>query len=204
MEDPKFALPAWLPWATTACLAVFVACLGEIVVIEKARTQIVRDDNLMVQAELQASQNQLEAERIVSRRELEQLRPPIGSAKAFLTTPGADPSAPPAPGSPVGVVTWDSTARHATLRISGLPALAPDHSYQVWVEGPTADAAVFCGRFRTTVVDAFPIELQSPVAPGYRILLVDAKKGGSWTLDEVVASGSIVLATQPQPEKISN
>lgn len=204
MVEPKFALPAWLPWATTACLAVFVACMGELVVIEKARNQLVRDENLLVQAELQASQNQLEAERIVSRRELEQLRPAEGQAKTFLTAPGSDTSSAPSPGSPVGVMTWNPGTRHAELRFTGLPALAADHSYQLWIEGPTAETAIFCGGFRSTAMEAFPIELQAPLEPGYRILLIDAKKGGMRTLDEVISGGSIVLATQPHPGKISN
>jgi len=204
MDKSKIALPRWLPWATTACLAIFVACLGEIVVIEKARTQLVRDDILLVQAQLKASQNQLEAERIVNRRELEELRPEGGAPRLFLTPPGSDPSDASNRGAPIGVVTWDSTARHALLRFSGLPPLAAGRDYQVWIEGPAPRQPVACGLFHEAVAGGIPVDLQAPWAPECRFLLIDTAKGGAPTLAEAQANGSIVLASLPPAGKISN
>ncbi len=204
MDEKKTALPSWLPWATTACLAVLLACVGEISVIEKARSQLVRDENLLLQAELKALQNQLEAERIVGRRELEQLRLHQGTRTALLAAPSAGPSPQKGADAPWGVVLWDANAQHAVICCSGLPALGPEREYQVWVEGPAPDYPVLCGYFNVAAVDGFPVDLKSPADGSCRILLIDGKKGSSGTLDEAKAGGSIVLATPLQPGKISN
>jgi hypothetical protein len=197
MDETKFALPSWLPWATTVCLAGLLACVGEILVIEKTRTQLVRDENLLMRAELKASQNQLEAERIVNGRELEQLRSPRSPRVALLSAPGAEAPLQPRPDAPWGVVTWDPSERHGVIRCTGLPALAPDRDYLVWIEGPSPDYPFPCGYFHAAPSDGFPVDLKSPVDRAYRILLIDGKKGGTLTLDEVKAGGSIVLATPP-------
>ena len=60
MDETKIELPAWLPWATTACLAALVACLLELWVIERTRNQMLRDEALMADASLRAARNQLE------------------------------------------------------------------------------------------------------------------------------------------------
>jgi hypothetical protein len=203
MDESKIALPPWLPWATAACLAALAACMGELWMIERARTQLVRDENLLSQATLKAAQNQLEAERILNARELEQLNAPRGAQVAFLAAPASPASETPGPGAPWGVVTWDAGARHATIRCSGLPDPGPGHDFHVWIEGPSPDYPKYCGHFHGASADGFPVELQSPVAHGYRILLIDGEKGGDRTLGEAKAAGSIVLATPPQPGKIS-
>jgi hypothetical protein len=200
MDENKFAFPSWLPWATTACLAIVVACLGEILVIEKARTQLVRDDNFLIQATLKASQNQLEAERIVHRRELQQLRSAPGVRVAFLSAPHRWGTS----SAPWGVATWDPTGRHAVLRCSGLPGLAADHDYQVWIEAPGATYPISCGVFHADAVEAYPLDLPSPIDPAYRILLIDGKKGGSATLAEAESAGPIVLATPIPLGKITD
>src|ERR1035438_3088444 len=63
-DESRIELPAWLPWATTACLAALVACLGELWVIERARSQLLREEGMLTEAALKGMQNQLEAERI--------------------------------------------------------------------------------------------------------------------------------------------
>jgi hypothetical protein len=200
MDKPKFALPAWLPWATAACLAALVACLAELWLIERTRNQLMLDEKLLKEASLEATQNQLEAERILDQREMEQLKAAPVPELAFLAAPQT------APGSKVawGVVTWDPTQRHGTLRFAGLPAAAEGRRYEVWVEGPAPDFSFYCGASTADSVDALTIDLPSPVAPGYRILLIYGKKEGFPTLAETKAQGLIVLATPTPPGKISN
>ncbi len=62
MDEPKTTLPTLLPWAATACLAALVACIGELWIIEKARMRLVQDQNLLAEAALKGTENQLEAE----------------------------------------------------------------------------------------------------------------------------------------------
>ena len=200
MDKTKFALPAWVPWATAACLAGLVACLGELWMIERTRNQLMLDEKLLREASLEVTQNQLEAERILDRREMEQLRAAPVPQLAFL----APPQAGPGPKSAWGVVTWDATQKHGMLRFAGLAPAAADRRYEVWIEGPAADASTFCGASTADSVDPLPIDLPSPVAPGYRILLIYGKKEGYPTLAETKEQGLIVLATPTPPGKISN
>jgi len=207
MDETKIELPAWLPWATTACLAALVACLGELWIIEKTRTQLLKEENLLAEASLKGAQNQLEAERIVSRREIDGVR--AGSAAAsvtFLATPGAGREDPFGLDHAWGVAVWNASAENVQIRLAGLPTPDPDRDYQCWIEGSGPGLPVGC-IIHSSVYDdsyALAVHLRSPVPPEYRILLIYGKKGGAATLEEAKAGGSIVLASPPQAGKISN
>lgn len=211
MDETKFELPAWLPWATTACLAALAACLIELWTIEKTRTQLLRDENLLAEASLKGAQNQLEAERIISRREIEELRaapdPNSAPSVTLLLAPGMGPEDPVAQGHPWGAASWNAAGMKGTVRFLGLPALGADRDYQLWIEGSGPGYPLSCGIIRPSPdVDAsyLQVSASSPVLPGSRFLLVDTVKGGAPTLDEATAKGSIILASLPQPGKISN
>jgi len=202
MDESKFELPAWLPWATTACLAALVACLGELWIIEKARSELLREDGLLAEAALKGLENQMEAERIVSRRELDGLRAaaaPRGQLQtALLLAPGANRS------GAFGAVAWDPAGGRGLLRLSGLPAQPPERDYQLWLDGPGTPAE--CGVFHSSPRDGgdeVAVSLAGPIAPGCRLVLIDGAKGGARTLAEAEAAGSIVLATLPADGNIS-
>jgi hypothetical protein len=207
MDETKIELPAWLPWASTACLAALVACLGELWIIEKTHTQFLKDENLLAEASLKGAQNQLEAERIVNGREIEEMR--AGSAAnsvTFLATPGAGREDPFGLNHAWGIAVWNATAQNVQIRFSGLPPLDPDRDYQCWIEGPGPGLPAG-SILRSNVYDdsyALAVHLRSPVPPGYRILLIDGAKGGAATPEEAKARGSIILASPPPAGKISN
>jgi hypothetical protein len=200
MDETKIELPAWLPWATTACLAALVACLVELWIIEKTRNQLLRDDEALGQASLQAAQNQLEAERIVGRRELEQMR---AHGAEVLSRPGEDGYLP----GPWGIASWDAGGGILVVRLAGLPILGADRDYQLWIEGSGPGYPQACGIVDRSAKDdegTTVIRLRQPIPEKYRILLIAGKKGGSGTLEEAEASGSIILASTLPRGKISN
>ena len=207
MDETKIELPAWLPWATTACLAALVACLCELWIIERTRTQLLREENQLAEALLKGAQNQLEAERIVSRREIEEARSgSAGGGVTFLATPGAGREDPFGPDHAWGIAVWNAAARSLQIRFAGLPPLDPDRDYQCWIDGRGPGLPVG-SLIRSRIYDdsyALAVHLQSPVPAGYRIFLIDGKKGGAGTLEEAKAKGSIILASPPQAGKISN
>jgi hypothetical protein len=197
-DESRIALPFWLPWATTACLAALVACLGELWIIEKARSQLLGEQCALAEAELKGAQNQLEAERIVDGRELSVLRaaggPTTGIRVAWLLPPGG--AAAPA----FGVVAWESGGRRAVVRLSGLPAQGLDSDYQLWLDGPAHGKPSDCGVFHAPGRDdaaGVEVVVAGPVEPGCRFVLVQGAKGGARTLAEAEAGGSIVLASLP-------
>jgi hypothetical protein len=205
--DPsRIELPPWLPWATTACLAALVACLGELWIIERARSQLLREQAMLADAALKAAQNQLEAERIVNSRELAGLRAaaaPLAAHGLALLLPAEGARAPLAA---FGAVAWGRAGGRALVSLSGMPAQAPGADYQLWLEGPGLANPVECAVFHAPADgDAAGVQVSVPdsVSTGCRFILVDGQKGGARTLDEARARASIVLATSPLAESIS-
>ena len=206
MDESKIALPAWLPWATTACLAALVACLGELWIIEKMRSQLLRDQASLAEAALKGVENQLEAERIVSRSELAgfraDARPPLRVA-LLLPPAGATPGG---AGPAFGSVAWDPATGLGELALAAAPAQPLERDYQLWLEGPGAGYPADCGVVQAPArpdAGAFPFRMSGAVAPGCRFLLIECAKGGARTLGEAQAGGPIVLATLPIGGKIS-
>lgn len=203
MDETKIELPVWLPWATTACLAALVACLGELWIIEKTRSQMLRDETLMAGAALKAAQNQVEAERIIARREIEGLRsggPQEAKGAVLLIPPGEDPGDPMAAGHPWGASQWDAASQAGSFRFVDLPILGADRDYQLWIDAAGTDYPqgylVGTGPAYTTV------HPPSPLPASHRFLLFNTPKGGFKTLDEALTKGSIILASHPLSPKI--
>jgi len=203
-DESRIELPAWLPWATTACLAALVACLGELWIIERTRSQLLREEGLLTEAALKAAGNQLEAERIVNRRELAGLRaasgPQAGLRVALLLPPDGGPAHPPL----LGAAAWEPAGRRGLLRLCGLSGQPQERDYQLWLEGPGPGNPASCAVFHAPADgDGVSFKITGSFSTGCRFLLVDGKKGGAGTVEEAEAVGSIVLATLPFGENIS-
>ena len=198
MDEDKIPLPPWLPWAATACLAAMLACVGELWLVERARGHLLRDQVLLSESALKAKDNQLEAERILGKRELGEARSATRGA-GF----GVELLAPPQDPRPTGVwgaVVWSADGDHALLRLSGLPAAKPGRSYQLWLDGPGQDFPVSCGLLGPATPEnegGFPVALPSPLEPGCRFLLFECASEGSKTLESARSGGSIILASLP-------
>ncbi len=206
MAESKTALPTLLPWAATACLAAMVACLGELWFIEKARTRLMHDQGLLAEAALKGAENQLEAERILSRREREE----YGGARAagaefrvmLLSAPVREPTVRP----PSGAVVLDPDTDLCLVTASLAPGEHPDRDFQLWLVGPGPSYPADCGTFH-----AFPpetscvrLKLPQPFVDGCTFLLVYGTKGGARTFEEATSHGIIELASRTQPGKITN
>jgi len=204
MDEPRIPLPPWLPWASTACLAAMLACVGELWLVERARGQLLRDQVLLSQAAIQGTQNQLEAERILGRRELGAARG-AGLQGAGFSVELLSPPEGPGPAAPWGVVVWSADGDHAVLRVSGLPAAKPGRDYQLWLDGPGQDYPVACGLVGKAAPEnegGCPVALPSPVEPGCRFLLLECAAGGAKTLESARSGGPIVLASLPDTGSI--
>ncbi len=206
MDDDKNPLPSWLPWATTACLAALVACLGELWILEKARLGLMRDENLLTSAALKGAENQLEAEHILERRLRSTHGIPGGDAtlEVELLLP---PSTGASPGSPPwGAVAWESGTGNALLRVSGLQDAGPDAAYELWLEGTGQGYPYRCSTLAADGASgptSFQVRPTYPVANGCRFLLILCKKEGETPAALALPEGSIVLASLPYSPKIT-
>jgi hypothetical protein len=206
MDESRFELPAWLPLATTACLAALVACLGELWIIEKMRSRLARDQGALAEAALKAAENQLEAERIIDQGERERLRGPApavsGIRVALLLPPDGAPAQAERPS--LGAVAWDPSGARGEVAIARSPQPPAGIVFELWREGP--DGSDDCGAVAVHSGQdpvARAIRLTRPVASGSRFVLIEERTGGSRTLEEAKAGGPIVLATPPIDGNIS-
>jgi Anti-sigma-K factor rskA len=210
MDLSKLELPELLRWATTVVLAAMTACLAELWTVQKERNEVLRDQSVLTETALKTVEDQLEAERIVSRREAEHARdggkPREGYSVAPLLPPGSSADADPSLRSACGVVVWSADGRRGLVSLSGLPTDPLDRDLQLWMVGRPGTLPRSCGVFKQPVgADSrpLPLGLSAPVAPGCRFLLIRGKVGGAPTLSAAEIAGSIILATPPVHETIN-
>lgn len=189
----------WLPWAAVACLAALVAGLGELWILERMHTKVLRDEAEISQAALQSADNQLEAERILARSLPK--RPPTAHFQILLLAPppeGASESALPK----AGALVWLESEDTGALVLSGGLPPPSGKAYRLWMESP--DGGVDCGLVDAAAAQtAGGVPVRIPADGGSRFLLILGSGGEGKTLANARADGSIVLASLPPGGKIS-
>lgn len=198
MDEPKYELPPWLPWATTACLAALVACLAELHFIDGSHEELLREEAQLAASAVAAARNQLEAERILDARQLKDLgasRVSDAGLAVILLEPAQ------ASGAARGVAVLDPASGAGQLRLFGTASQPEERDYQLWIEGPGPGNPTNCGVFHAGQPgNGEPIGIRAPIVPGCRLVLVDAPKGASTSLEEAKADASIILASAPYKE----
>ena len=134
--------------------------------MEKARTRLIQEQNLLAQAALKGSENQLEAERILGRRERERYAAAWGTEPESRVLLLSSLSPPSQMTSPVGAIALAPGGGAGLLWASNVPAEHPDRDFQLWLlgEGPLYPAD--CGTFHAFPRGdrAVPVQLAAPVA----------------------------------------
>lgn len=193
MEAPNNSLGPWIAWGAAAALALAAAGLGSLWRIERAETQVLRDQSEFARTTSRALEDQLEAERIVSRRELESLRAaqPLDEVQTALLVPVA-----PAATELVGAAVWTRGGKELLVRLQPGRASGPPQGYQVWLEAPGQASPLPCGTLEAT---AGPqrLVLPRPVEDGDRFILSLGRPGGA------AGPGPNILASLPVAERIA-
>jgi len=183
MDLPKYELPAWLPWATTACLAALVACLAEFHFIEASRSELLREEAQLAESAAAAARNQLEAERILDARQIRDLgeAPDSGANLQVILLRPVEPRS-----SALGVVVLDPLSGRGLLRLFGEFLQPPEGDLQLWVDGRPPVHPALCGVIPAGHAAGDPVRIRAAVSPGCRIVLKDP-----------AGAGSIILASTP-------
>jgi anti-sigma-K factor RskA len=143
-----FAPLAWVPWAVAACLALTSAWLTQLYFTQKSESIALHEQAVLAQMEVQSVQNQLEAEHIISSRQLADLQEQIKTNRDFsrleiarlVSLLGHSPQA-------RAIAVWDPALQQGVLTVEKLPALAADQDYQLWVIDPKYPDPVSSGVF---------------------------------------------------------
>jgi hypothetical protein len=198
MGENKIELPAWIPWATTTCLAALVACLCELWVIERARNHLLHEEAQLSESALKAATNQLEAERIISTREIGGLTAAsLAGIRLTALAPAREGVRAPA----AAAVAWNPGSGLGVVEIVCGGQAPSGRDYQLWLEvGGGAQACALvpdAGGLREADIRV-PAGQDDP-----RFVLTLGIKGGARTLEEAERSGSIVLASPPPAPRLS-
>ena len=181
IQPPLSLFRTFLPWAVAACFALSAAWLGQLYVTSRSEAALLESRRSVAELALKSTQQQLEAERILTRRRLADTEQQIASASQQLadarTQLGSHQQriaalteqlkregdlanlkiaalASKLNNSPdaLAIAVWDPAKQQGVLKVEKLPALAADKDYQLWIVDPQYPNPVDGGVFRVDPV----------------------------------------------------
>jgi len=124
--------PGPLPWLVAGCLGLALAGIAALYVLDLSKATLLEDQNQLGKLKLQSLNNRLEAERIISARELADTAAQDNGLLARLQFFSLGP-AEGGPQGATGIALWDPIRNEGLLSASGLPAVSPGEEYDVWL-----------------------------------------------------------------------
>lgn len=137
-----------LPWSIAACLALACAGLAQLYLSSRAENALFRNQTALVDLELRSARQQLEAERLLARRELADANAKIAAhapgdfsalrIAALTPQTGAPPDA-------FAIVVWNPATQEGLLRVERLPPAPADRDYRLWAIEPASFVPIHVG-----------------------------------------------------------
>jgi hypothetical protein len=220
LPPPALRFPPWLGWSSLAAAAALALAAANVWLGQTralSRATLAETELSLVSAELRGLRQQLEAERLlaaaqtqawrVATQEADTLRGEVEENRdaylariaslqadrrlAELRIASLRSLAAQAPQASA-IAIWDPALQRGLLRVSGLPALTPDHDYQLWVIDPQYPRPLDGGVFAVdpaTGEARFLFRAELPVKEATQFAISLERKGGV-----PVAEGPMVLA----------
>jgi hypothetical protein len=193
-ERAPSGLLTWLPWIAAAGFALLAGLLVQIHYATQAELVTLREETALAGIEARSLRQQIEAEHILSARRVADLLSEVhGQGRPGLEiVPLVSRSA----GTPssMAVAIWNPGWQEGELVVVGLPALAPDKGYQLWITEPKDPVPASAGVF---TIDPATSKTRVPFKSG-RIVPAEAgfavsveRRGGATSVE-----GPIVLSSQ--------
>ena len=133
----------WAGWAVAAILAAIASYLGTLYLNERAQLGLKSEEAQLASLELRSLQQQVEANRILTGRQITDLQNQSGVAQlkiAKLISPVGDAT------PPIAIVIWNQAGHEGLLLTENLPA-ASDQKYQLWLVHDHHSEPVSAGIF---------------------------------------------------------
>ena len=145
---PAAPLLAWLPWIAAIGFALLLGFLGQAYFAARSEMTALREQAALADIEVQSLQQQLEAERILWARRMEQHLAGAGSPQEPAQLRVVPLYAGTGAQAPVrAVILWNAARQEGELAAFQLPALPPDQSYRVCITDPQYADPVSAGAF---------------------------------------------------------
>jgi len=192
----------WLLLTAVAGFALAAVWFAQLHLIGRGENSLLRQQLALADATLQSARNQLEAERLLAKRQLKDAARTIASPEHQTLEPGdlarlrvvtLAAISGPAPQA-LAVAVWEPEARTGLLSADKLPAAAADQDYQLWIIDPRLPTPVAGG-----ILDVDPqtgsarcrFSVAHPVGSAARFAVSLERKGGA-----PKAEGPMVLISQ--------
>ena len=150
-----FRLPSWTAWGATAC---FILATGYFAIANfntRSAFGTLRESERLARIESQNMRNLLEAERLISRQQItelklaknniDDLRQQTAIADLKITSLASLDDAPP---TAQAIAVWNPHTQEGMLSVSKLPALTDGKNYQLWIIDPQYSTPVEGGVFQ--------------------------------------------------------
>jgi len=201
-KPPASLLTFWLPLAAAAGFALVAVWFAQLHLVSRSENSLLHEQLALADASLRSARNQLEAERLLANRQLNDATQAIASLDRQLREQGDlarfkiatlasllgnSPQA-------LAVAVWDPNAQEGILSVEKLPALAADKDYQLWVIDPQYPIPVDGGVFTVdpqTGVARYQFKAGKPVRTVAKFAVSLERKGGV-----PKAEGPMVLISQ--------
>lgn len=152
---PDASLWRMVPWAIAACLTLVSAWLGQRFASTRAELATIRSREELVAISLKSAEQQLEAERILTQRRLQEAEQRVAQLNSELKSQGdlanlkitALASMLQNLPQAQAIAVWDPKRQEGILDVQKLPALAANEDYQIWVVDPQYPIPVDGGVF---------------------------------------------------------
>jgi hypothetical protein len=182
------------PSGIFACLAAIAALvlLAAFVTFRymqvNTEASLARQEAELASVEVRNLQQRLEAERILSQRQIQVLNQSGGVGELLITKL----SSPGGVGAALGVVIWNPATQQGILVPETLPTPDEEYTYQIWLQDRGSDTPVPAGTFLPETgtmhrVEFHPVQ-RVPNAAEIRLTL-EKKPGGAKPRGAVMASG---------------
>lgn len=201
-KPPASLLTFWLPLSAAAGFALVAVWFAQLHLVSRSENSLLHEQLALADASLRSARNQLEAERLLANRQLNDATQAIASLDRQLREQGDlarfkiatlasllgnSPQA-------LAVAVWDPNAQEGILSVEKLPALAADKDYQLWVIDPQYPIPVDGGVFTVdpqTGVARYQFKAGKPVRTVAKFAVSLERKGGV-----PKAEGPMVLISQ--------
>jgi hypothetical protein len=193
-------------WAAGAVLALGAAWFGQRYVAVRSELAVLRDQNELADIALKSVQQQLEAERIITRRRLQDARQPLAGVHPPMSNGSvgiANPSSAVKTESALAhlkitmlasrmkeyslaraVCVWDPARQEGVLNAEHLPTLAANEDYRLWLVDPQYPNPVDGGGFTVDPESGqarLTFESRQPIGAGNAFAVTRERKGGGAT-----------------------
>jgi len=172
----------WVPWAMAACFALAAAWMARLYLVQRAQSITLREEAEFAHIESQSVKNQLQAERLLTDRQVADLQQMLKAnddlaqlkIATLVSLAGNSPEA-------RAIAVWDPARQEGLVSIEKLPAAAAGRDYELWVIDPEKRQPVSAGVFVVGADGDARVEFtpEEPVAMAAKFAVSLEKKGGA-------------------------